>query len=635
MKWKRTLFTILISHIIIGLFFLQTISARPLGEDEKLIRVGTGAFTDGFYDIAEKQFSQFLKDYPDHIKFYEVCYLLGKTFYDRDKLKESKSLFLKILNENRQFEYMEYLLFWLADIELRSGNNEVARRYLTSLVNRYPKFENLDQSHYFLGLIEYGANRPSQAELHFKRVLALSKENELIQSSNFWLGILFFKQNRFEEAIGILHLVISDLKSNASLFRKYAFLWIGEAWLKLGKFGEAKRSYAAFIERFHGDPFVPDVYWKQGFCDYRMGQWKEAIEIFQSFKNQFKDSPLLFHTHYLLGEIFLLQGDHASSIKELNTLLTRSKENPFWGMVFLSLFWNQIQQNDFPGANKVFQRLQKLTRFDEEKAMLQWINAEIPFMEGKVSDALPYYFNILNTKYREKALWRIGKGYFFENKFREAMINFDILLLEFPNSQNTDETLFLKGECQAQSGNWTQALETYELIVRKDSRHHWRLYALTQMGNIYLSLKDLSLAERAFKKVIEDYPQHPLCFYAAFQLGKLYFRQNNILEAIHYYSMILKSGRPELLGGAYFSLGEIFHQQEKYDKAFKNFEMALQFLQETSPWFFLTHLEIGNLQRKNGQYEEAKKSYLTILSRTKDEDLKRAASEMLRLIEPE
>ena len=66
--------------------------------------------------------------------------------------------------------------------------------------------------------------------------------------------------------------------------------------------------------------------WRMGFCEYQLGNIKNSIETFQSFKNQFKDSPLLFYTHYLLGKIFMMNGDHLSSIKELNLILNRHKE---------------------------------------------------------------------------------------------------------------------------------------------------------------------------------------------------------------------------------------------------------------------------------------------------------------------
>jgi hypothetical protein len=59
----------------------------------------------------------------------------------------------------------------------------------------------------------------------------------------------------------------------------------------------------------------------------------------------------------------------------------------------------------------------------------------------------------------------------------------------------------------------------------------------------------------------------------------------------------------------------------------------MQYLKETSSWFFLTHLEIGNLKRRGGKYEEAKKSYLIILDQSKDEEIKKAARELLNRME--
>ena len=56
------------------LILLETIinsnsySSITLSEDEQMIHVGIGAFQDGFYDIAEKQFSLFLRNFPNHGK---------------------------------------------------------------------------------------------------------------------------------------------------------------------------------------------------------------------------------------------------------------------------------------------------------------------------------------------------------------------------------------------------------------------------------------------------------------------------------------------------------------------------------------------------------------------------------------
>lgn len=630
---KKIIIYILFIVISSGFLFLQSVDSRGLSEDEQMLWVGIGAFKDGFYDIAEKQFSNFIKTYPKHDKIYDIHYLLGRILLSRGRLKEAKTAFLKIITNHKQFENMDYTLLGMAEIEIKLGNREEALRFLLSITKRFPKFSQIDYSYYLIGLLEIGSNRLTEAESTFRKVLQNSRNNNLLHSSTFWLGVLSFKQNQYEEAAGYFQPLWENPKTIPPEYLKYILFWLGESKLKSGKFNEAKLLFETFEGRFKNDPLLFEATWRKGFCDYQSGNFKNATDTFLAFKNQFKDSPLLLYTHYLLGKIFMVNGDHLSSIKELNLILNSSEDNLWGGASLLALYWNYLQLGEPDGVNRTFQRVQKLNHFEEEKVFIQWINAEIYFAGGEISDSLPYYFNILNTKFREKALIQIGKGYFFENKFREAITNLDILILEFPNSPYLEESYFIKGECLVQLGNIAPALETYELALRQKKNDIWHLFTLMQTGSLYVFQNEFDRAEMAYQEVMEAFPNHPLFYHAALQLGNLNFYKKNIVEAVHYYSIVLKGNTLELFGQAYFALGEIFYQQGKYERALNSFETAIQYLKETSSWFFLTHLEIGNLKRRVGKYEEAKKSYLTIIDQSKDEEMKKAATELLRGME--
>ena len=211
MKKKLLLYFSLICFLP-GILHVPDLDARNFSQEEQLILVGIGALNDGFYDIAEKQFSQLIKDYPNHAKLYDICYLLGRTLLLKNKLKESKALFLRIVQENKNFEYMDYTLYWLAEIEIRLGQGEEARKLLLSAIKRFPKFEWIDYTYYLLGLLDFQSNRVPQAEASFKKVPLSSNNYELIQSSLFWLGVLSFRQKDYGGAIGYFHTLWEDPK---------------------------------------------------------------------------------------------------------------------------------------------------------------------------------------------------------------------------------------------------------------------------------------------------------------------------------------------------------------------------------------------------------------------------------------
>ena len=617
-----------------GGFRVESAHGRSLSEDEQLVRVGTGAFSEGFYDIAEREFETFIKDYANHSKFYDVCYLFGKTLLYRGKLKEARAAFSKITTEPNKFEYTDYALFWLAVIEMRLGNLEEAKKQLLWIIKKFPKFVWTDYSHYFLGELELRSNRFTQAESCFRNASLFSKNRELIQSSFFWLGILSWKRRDFGAAADYFHTVWNHSQFLPREYRGYVLLWLAEAELRLGKFDEAKMSYKAFSERFENDPSILEVSWKMGLCEYRLGNADRAIDIFESFRGQSKDTQLILFTHYLRGEILLAKGDYGSSIRELNALLNKPQANGLRGGALLLLYWDYVHLGELDEeANRIFQRLQKLDHFEDEKMVVQYLNAEMTSLQGRIPDSLPYFFNIVNTSYRERVLFQIGRGYFFEQKFREAVTNLDILSLEYPNSKYREESIFIKGECLTQLGNVDQALGTYELLLKDTRSPLWQLLGLTQMGNIYLSRHENDKAEVAFKRILQSTEDHPLRFNAALQLGNLYSREENISGAVHCYSLVLKGNRLEFFGEVYFRLGELFHRQGKYDKALACYQAAIRHAKENSSWFFLSQLETGNLQRRREKYDEAKKSYLTVFGHCKDEEINRAAEELLNRLE--
>lgn len=614
------------------LFLNSSSFSMNLNEEEQIIKIGIGAYKDSLFDIAEKQLSEFIREYQSHPKIFEVSYILGKTFLTKGKLNDAKSVFLKIQNESKNFEYLDNLLFWLGYIDLKLGNFEDSRKNLFLLVQKFPKFELIDYAYYLLGIINFKSNRLPQAENFFKKVFQISKNKELIILSSFWLGITLFKQNNFELSTTYFKKVIENTYSSFNDYFKHALFLLGEANLKLGSFPEARTNFKLFSEKFKNDPLIPYIIFRIGYCEYKLNNIGEASRIIQNFQENYKDLPIYNYTKYLMARILNFIEDYTASIKEINFILNKTEESHLRNISLFILFWNYLNIGQMEDANKIFQRIQKLNHFEDLKNISQWINAESLFYSGKILDSTPYYFNLLNSKYRERALYKIAIGYFFENKFRDSITNLDILFLEFPNSNYFDEALFIKGESLIKLGNLNQALDTFNQLYERKKNFIWLPIALAKIGSIYQLKMENEKAIDIYKKVINEYPNHPISYQAAIKLGNIFFKKKSMPEAITYFTHVLRGNLSELIGHAYFAIGEILYTQGKYDKAQKNFEDALQYLKPDSLLFFLTHLEMGNLQRIFGNYKDAMKSYQIIIDKSKDEEIKNVAKELLSYI---
>jgi TolA-binding protein len=621
----------------IFLLIFETLSfriafSRNLTEDEQLIRVSIGAFQDGLYDLAEKQLAFFLKEFPAHAKTNDVSYLLARTLVLQGKWTEAKNVLSKIIQENKNVDSMDYVLFWMAQAEIKLGNPEMSQRWLLLLTRNYARFEYGDYAHYQLGCLGIELNRFNLAESSLNKVLALSKRQGLVQSASFWLGVVSLKQNNYEKAIHYLNPLWEDSQRVSPTHGKEILFWLTEAQFRLGHVREALLNYQTYYNRFRTDPLVPQVCWRMGVCEYLLGNQREAVDRFRSFQSLFKESPLGLYTHYLLGEIFLALGDYPSSIRELNQVLQTPQPHPLWPSSLLLLYWNHLQLNGNEEAHRAAQNLLKLHAAEDEKSFIQWLIAQNLFAAGRVVDALPYYFGILNSRFRERALFQIGKGYFFENQFREALTNFDLLLLEFPDLKPLDEGLFMKGECLLRLGDTLRALETYGTILLHSGKNPWSLMALTQIAVQNLSVRQETKAEELFNRALDEFSNHPLVHHAAFRLGILSEKKKDLQAASRFYALVLRENLPELLGPTYFRIGEILIQQEKPDKAFSSFNAAVPYLPEDSVWFGITQLEIGNIQRRWGRFEEARKSFELAKNQVKDDQIKNAARESLQRV---
>jgi len=521
-------------------------------------------------------------------------------------------------------------LFWLGRVWLELGNQEEAVKYYRKLVFRHHENEHLSEAYFDLGHIYVEWKRFVEAEYYLQALISRPIAGDILIQAQYWLALIFFNQGRYGEAEDQLDKLVSNPASSRNPFFREALFLLAESRFRLSHYEKARQAYLRFTRLFANDTLSPDVLYGLGLSQYQSGDAQGAIQTYLQFKKKFPDSKLFPEVRFRLGEIFLQQEHHTKALEEFKGVVQNFPQNPAFGQSLLYMGWCYLNLGQFEEAAKISHKILKLPAHAREKSLSQLLLGEVYFHECRYSEALPYYFNLINIpEYRENGLFKMAKCYFYEGKFKEALTNIEILTLEYPDFKNMEELLFIKGEASSKLEDFDLAVRSYQQIVKANKTGKWTAHALFNLGNIYILRRDLEKVKTVFHRIIEDFPSSPLSPLAAFRLGTIYFNGGDLEKALDAFALALNADDKRVLAESYFRLGEIYFKQVNYSKAMENFNAIRGNFKGQTPWYELAQFEVGNIQRQLGNITEAKAAYKKVLEGSKDPELRSITQKML------
>ena len=123
------------------------------------------------------------------------------------------------------------------------------------------------------------------------------------------------------------------------------------------------------------------------------------------------------------------------------------------------------------------------------------------------------------------------------NDFQKAMQILQEMQRRFPSSLKKD-VIFYMGHIFYESGQYMQALEQYEEIVRLFPKSYMAPFAQECIGYCYEQSNDLDKAIEAFSKVKERWPKSPVAGRTGINLGRIYEVKGDFKSAFESYQSV-------------------------------------------------------------------------------------------------
>jgi tetratricopeptide (TPR) repeat protein len=168
-----------------------------------------------------------------------------------------------------------------------------------------------------------------------------------------------------------------------------------------------------------------------------------------------------------------------------------------------------------------------------------------------------------------------GNKFFTEKKYDEAISAFEQFLEKNPASYQVHLNI---GNCYIQNNELDKATQEFNKILEgikletDDLRgNEIATKAMAGMGEVYLLKGDFENAQKYIKKVLDNFPEDERM---TFNMGEIYFSNNKIDEAIHYYELS-KQINPKW-GKPYLKLGYAYLNKGNFEKAKENLRIFIE-----------------------------------------------------------
>ncbi len=544
--------------------------AQPYGESDDFA-YALKLFNEGFYDIAEQQFTVFMNRYPNSERVPDALYYKAEALY---RLKdyanariEFQSLAVTYPNHKmapeawlkvgdcyqklgkwqdaaKAYETVKKLysnnanaplgLLRAARILMEHQDYIRAEQILRDLLDRYPDSAAYQEGRLLYAELLLGEKKLDQALNEFNKVLEGTDDPELLARAHLGKGRFYETLGQAPRAASQYEIVLQKFPRSQAYFpalENYTRLLIREK-----KFDQVTRFLNKNLNRFKSGEKNYRLKLYLSAAQYLQGNYFAARKTLQALEEKTNLSEAVqARLNFYLGAVYLKEGKWQKSLDYFNKLVVDSQfvqEAPLisniaeieTGRLFLQL------GNFQKGANRILLHLKNHPTDPQNGDLLAEL-VESSFRLNKPGRA-EEFFQMFIQKFpdhprRDDLLYALAKAYFRQHDFKKSQTLFERVAQEYPASAKYDSArIYLQAIREYFTVNESLGINRLAKLMGRLLSGEPREKLTLDLARIYLhDLKDFDESVRLCQSVIQETRDPALLGKANYLIGLSYWKK--------------------------------------------------------------------------------------------------------------
>jgi len=614
--------------VALCLAFAGRFNASAATPDEnKMYRVSEAAFKDGLYDLAERQFVDYLKQFPDSERADGVTLDLAQAQLKQGKWQAAVSTLQDALAKWPTEKRPDSFRFWLAEALARGERYAEAEQRYQELVDKYRGSAYHQQALYGLAFARFKQAHFSRAMEALDELDKLGPKADLAQDEELLRGQVHLALKQFQQAETVLDSVATKYPRSRAAFR--ANIWLGESLSRRNQFDDALKRYETVLSAYKSNPNKPvgsqlaaEAWRGEAWVFWQQQKYDDAAQAFAQALTQAQDPSLKREAMLKLGEAYVRGGKLVEGVTKLKAYLQWTTNDPLADEIQMTVADLLMGNNDFAGALPEYATLISKYPQSAQLAKANFNAGWCAWKLEKLDESLPYFRQAAalakDPALAADALFKVGDTEFALGKFSDAINDYQRLISTYPETKLIERAVFQLGQSYQHTRNAEAAVHVFESLVQQYPKSTYAAEAQFDIGSIESGTGKESEARTAFAAVVTTYPQSDWASKARLAIGESFYREGKYDEATAEFEKLIAAAPDSELGQrAFYNRGWCYVQKGQPDKTLADFGQFLKqfpnsaLAPDVQFWIADYYLKRKDYIRAQEQFQVVTKNYAT------------------------
>ncbi|MBN1354708.1 tetratricopeptide repeat protein [bacterium] len=507
------------------------ISGYPMFPDLDSIQfwIAENAFFAGRLDVAEKNYTLFITNFPGHQRIPQALYGRAFSFMDSGRADEALQDFRRLTEDFQNHPLA-------SDAALQAGK------------------------------ICLLTDRQSQASGYFNRVIRETGSEHLKTEAMAWTE---FERGQFRQAESLF---LKAHKSPCDNHRNESLLFMAAlCQFRSGNFQQSARLFESIAENSSG-ALAATSWANAGIAEMELGDYPAALILMNralSSTDYFKSRVVY---ELFTAEILYRLGYHDRSQEMFQSLMEPDIPEAIRGEAVRGVAWNLYARKKWEDAAEMFSEYLQIFPASPYTPEMLLRQAECYFNNGRYDiarikfDALVQGYPLHPEAFEARLM--NGRILWVQEDYEGARMVIEAALRLSSGGEQRQDVRILSGDLERDTGNYPEAEKLYQMAFLDAPVSLRASEALLKQADSLYNMRRYDDAKAVYRRIVADFPRSDEAMTAQYAIGLIHFQKND-LEAYLSECFLFADTHPGTDQGALALAGaaEILVEQDRHDEA--------------------------------------------------------------------